>query len=164
MLTQERIIVFIGPINDIKWPWSVKCPPFRIVLLITWFNVVILGGGVAVQEAVRGYSYREEQVQTTMYTGMFVQFFLDEMYFYDHFMPYFMPLEFCWYLYKQKSSDRSNIWSIGQNWPRGQNTDLNISITRGQRGNKILFWGPLIFTFFWGKISAKSGMVASNIN
>ena len=73
--------------------------------------------------------------------------FLDKMYFYAQFMPYFMPLKFCWYLHKQKSSGTSKIWSIGQMWPRWQNTDLNISITRGQRGTKFWFWGPLIYTY-----------------
>ena len=47
-----------------------------------------------------------------------------------------MPLKFCWCLYKQKGSGTSKIWSIGQLWTQGKNTDLNISITRGQRGTK----------------------------
>ena len=71
----------------------------------------------------------------------------------DYYMPYFML--FSDIFIKKKFS---NIWSIGQIWPEGQNTNLNISITRGQ-----VLWSSHIYLLVY-YMSAKSETVASIIH
>ena len=64
--------------------------------------------------------------------------FLDKIYFNDYFMYYFMPLKFCWYLYKQRHLNDLKFWFSLASRPKYRPQYLN---------TKFWFWGPLIYTY-----------------